>query len=154
VGKTFITDEVNDVYTAKVTTAGKLLTETAANSSVLIPSAYAAISAAVIYAGPCYLKSLTLNYPISAASLIIYDTAISAGGVSGFGTSGDNIKGVISFPIGHASAISGGGQVPVHLPINCYMTSGLSLGNGGNSANNSLGYIGVFRGGTVTYQVV
>jgi hypothetical protein len=151
-GKVFITDEVNDGYTANVTNAGKLEVQDAANLYYSIATAQTTISAQSVTTTPCYLRSITLSYPTTAATLIIYNNSASAGNVSGFGTSGDNVVTRISFPIGHASALSGGGQTPITIPLDVYLSSGLAIGNGGHSANDSLGYVGVFRGGIITYQ--
>ena len=150
--KVFITDEVNDNYTADVTNAGKVKVETADANYKLIASAQTTISAQAIYDGACYVKGISLSYPATASTLIVYNTYVSAGGVSAFGTSGDNIVTRISIPVGHGSAVSGGGQTPFYVPLNVYLASGLSIGNGGHSANDSLGYVGCFRGGVVTYQ--
>ena len=152
-GKVFITDEVNDMYTADVTNAGKLEVETGAAAFSLLSSAKSLISAETVSTAACYLKSLIIGeHPASAATLTIYDTGISAGGVSGFGSSGANIVATLAWTMGAASAVvSGMGSIPKVIPINVYLASGLTIGTV-SAAAPGLGYKGCMRNVTVVYQ--
>lgn len=152
-GKVFITDEVNDMYTANVTNAGKIQIEDAANLWCMPTSACNASGGQAMVDGALYLKTITLSPPATAGSFIVYDTYSSAGNVSAFGTSGANVVAVLRFPVGYASAgISAIGGAPVTIPLNVYLSSGLTIGNGGHTATDSLKLVGCFKQATITYQ--
>ena len=152
-GKQFITDEVNDMYTARVTSAGKLKVEDGAATFKKIDSAYCEISAHKVYDGACYLKSLIIGQlPATAASIQIFDCSTGqATSVSAFGTSGDNVVAVLNFQLGALSAgISAGASQnqPFAIPFNVYCASGLCVGN----TSALTGLAGATPNITVVYQ--
>lgn len=153
--KIYITDEVNDSYTAKVTRAGELQVETAGDGFYCMESAISDISGQTA-ASACWLKSVTIGeMPISAAALYIFNTIDSAGEVCAFGSSGDHIVAKIEFSVGDGSAVACGTEnlqverAPVTLPFNVYLSSGLTLAHGSCFGSTAAG---VFRNVTVTYQ--
>ena len=152
-GKVFITDEVNDSYTADVTNAGKVKTEDGAAAFSFLSSAKSLVSAQTVSTAPCYLKSIIIGEkPVTAATLTIYDTGISAGNVSGFGSSGANVVATLVWNMGAASAVvSGLGSEPKLIPMNVYLTSGLTIGTV-SAAAPGLGYLGCLRNVTIVYQ--
>ena len=148
-GKVFITDEVNDNYTADVTNARKIKVEDGASLHATISSAQTLTSAIRISSTPCYLKSVVLGrYPQTAALLHLFDGA-SGGleGYSAYGTSGANIAAALAFPVGAASGQTCSLTYPVTddtpktIPINVYCSSGLIVAVS-SSANNIEGFIG------------
>lgn len=158
-GKVFITDEVNDMYTADVTNAGKLKVEDGASLFATISSAQTVTSAQRISSTPCYLKSVILGrYPATAASLHLFNGA-SAGleGYSAYGTSGDNIAAVLTFNVGSVSGQTCSVTYPCYdigprtIPINVYCSSGL-IAAISSSANMADGYKGCMENVTIVYQ--
>ena len=158
-GKVFITDEVNDMYTAGVTNADKLKVEDGAALFANISSAQTVTSAIRISSTPCYLKSVILGrYPATAASLHLFNGA-SAGleGFTAYGTSGDNIAACLVFNPGHNSAQTcsvtypGNFHAPCTIPINVYCSSGL-IAAISSSANMADGYKGCAENITIVYQ--
>ncbi len=80
-GKVFITDEVNDMYTAQVTRAGKVEVEDGAAQFYTFTSARKEDATSAITA-PCYLKSVILGAsPATSTFLTLYDCS-SSGGVA------------------------------------------------------------------------
>ena len=157
-GKVFITDEVNDMYTADVTNAGKLKIEDGASLFANISSAQTVTSAIRITSSPCYLKSVILGrYPATAASLHLFNGA-SAGleGFTAYGTSGDNIASVLTFNVGAASGQTCSVTYPVTdnapytIPINVYCATGLTVAIGEGQLYAALS--GCASGVTVIYQ--
>ena len=158
-GKVFITDEVNDNYTADVTNAGKVKVEDGAAVFANISSAQTVTSAYRISSTPCYLKSVIIGrYPATAASLHLFNGA-SAGleGFTAYGTSGDNIAGVLTFNVGAASGQACSVTYPVTdnapytIPFNVYCSSGL-IAAISSSANMADGYLGCMENVTIVYQ--
>jgi len=148
-GKVFITDEVNDSYTADVTSGSKLKVEVGAGSWKGISSAHTTVSAQQVNDGGCYLSSIIIGtQPLTAGSIQIYDTYGSASNCSAFGTSGDNI--VVSLGV-EPSAASGFSVYPKVIPINVYLTTGLCIGMG-VSGSDSSNRVGNIKDVTVVYQ--
>jgi hypothetical protein len=155
VGKVFITDEVNDNYTADVTNAGKLKVETGAARCAQISSAHTITSAERISSTPCYLKSVLIGrYPATAAQLVLFNGA-SAGleGYSAYGTSGDNIIAKFTYNVGAGSAAVCAQTTyePRSFLIDAYCSSGL-IAAISPSANCADGYIGCMEDVTIVYQ--
>ena len=161
-GKTFITDEVNDNYTANVTNAGKLQVEDAGNLFYTHPSGRAEDAASAI-TEPCYLKSVTFGAgPATASYVTLYDCSSSGGigtasGCSSFFITDANTSTHI---IGHfklefsGGAESGAGAVaafPVTIPLNVYCSSGVTIGMGQGFAHCD-DLSGAVKGITLVYQ--
>lgn len=161
-GKVFITDEVNDMYTADVTNAGKLKVEDGAALYRYLTSAQSVTSGQIVASGAAYLKSVIIGqFPQSAATLCLFnsksDNASGVEGLTAFGTSGDNVIGKITFEMGAASATTCGlaclitNKVPVVVPFNVYCSSGIVAAISLSGALGSA-YLGCMKGVTVTYQ--
>ena len=158
-GKVFITDEVNDMYTADVTRGGKIKNEDGAASHHYCLSAEHLLSAESVVASAAWLKNVIIGeYPNSAACLSIIDSASATmGNISAFGTSGTMFVGKIGYRLGGATALTSGatialdGTAPISIPFNVYCASGIVISR--HSAHDSLGRIGCFRNVTVTYQL-
>ena len=149
-GKVFITDEVNDMYTAGVTNADKLKVEDGAALYAQV-SAYSTDAGYAIFEGPGYLKSIIIGeYPQTAAAFRMFDTYACASSVSGWGTSGTHVIGKIAYNVGAASGMVCGqaNYGPRVIPMNVYLASGLSIVNA--SAQDSR--IGAFKSLIFTYQ--
>lgn len=160
-GKIFITDEVNDMYTGRVTSAGKLKIEDAAAQYAVVLSA-AATAGKTVVSAPCFLKHVIIGQrPTVAASLRIYDT--SAGGnscadgaglsalSSAFGTSGKCVLNWLYDVSGTGVCAAAAYEWPKVIPINVYMASGVAAEIGDAGIENA-GAIGGLRGVTVVYQ--
>lgn len=146
-GKVFITDEVNDMYTADVTNASKVKVEDAAALFVALDSARTTKSTSGQYVAtaPCYLKNVIIGHvPATATTLSFYNTTTSASDLSAFGSSGDHIIGRLDLDTASAS------NFPKTIPFNVYCTSGLiaAIGEGQDYAVAS----GCAKQITVTYQ--
>ena len=156
-GKVFITDEVNDMYTADVTNAGKLKVEDGAAAFWKVSSAFAEVSGVTGGVGAgTYLKNIIFGqYPATAASLTIYDTLEKSAEVSSFGTSGSNIVATFVFPVGFASGQTCSVTYPVTnncpytIPLNVYLASGLTVQQGCSATTD---YLGCVNNVTITYQ--
>ena len=161
-GKQFITDEVDDRYTARVTNAGKIKTEDGASLFRYLTSAQTVLSGQIVASGAAFLKSVIIGqYPFSAATLTLFNTASdNASGTEGltaWGTSGDHVIGKITFEVGAASAVACGisnllsSKVPMVVPFNVYCSSGIMAAISLSGALGSA-YLGTIKGVTVTYQ--
>ena len=161
-GKVFITDEVNDMYTADVTNAGKIKVEDGASSFMYLTSAQSVKSGQTVVNGAAWLKSVIVGeYPHSAATLHLYnagsDTSSGLEGLTAWGTSGDHVVGKVTFEVGADSAVACGisnlvtAQVPMVVPFNVYCSSGIVAAI---SLSGTLGsaFLGCMKGVTVTYQ--
>jgi len=148
-GKTFITDEVNDIYTAKVTTSGQLYVMPNHNSFWHVSAIACSSNAIVISSAPCWLHSVTIgSYPATATSIRLYNLAASATGYSVTGSlSGTTSSiGYIDLPVSaDTSASSVNNQFPKTLIYDLYCSSGLSLAV-------SAGDIKPNNGLTITYR--
>jgi hypothetical protein len=152
-GKVFITDEVNDNYTADVTNAGKVKIETGAASFKACSSAHGLVCAESIVQTAAWLKRIIIGKPLAATAtaLQIYNTT-EVSCMSGFGTSGDNVVGVIILD-SSSNGISGGPGNPISVPFDVYCSSGISVGVGISAGNLGGGRIGALPGNyTVVYQ--
>ena len=151
-GKVFITDEVNDMYTADVTNASKIKVEDGASTYHVCTSAQADVTAEPVYDGACYLKQVSFGqYPVTAASFTVYDTYDCASSVSSFGASGANIVGTVAWDVGAASGTTAG-KGPFVIPFNVYLASGLSVAGSLTAANPGGAYIGAVKNVSVVYQ--
>jgi hypothetical protein len=161
-GKVFITDEVNDMYTADVTNAGKIKVEDGASLFKVLSSAQTITSAQGIVCAACYVKSVILGrYPATAASLHLFDTdpnnATGLEGYSALGTTGDHHVVQLAFPVGFASGQTCAVTNPVTditpctIPINVYCASGL-VAVISSSANMADGFVGAMENVTIVYQ--
>ena len=152
-GKVFITDEVNDMYTADVTNAGKLKIEDGAALFKLLSSAASTVnlSAQTIASTPCYLKSIILGSQVATASqLRLYNTTTSANNLSAFGSTADQLIG--SLHLDASGSLSGSlGAYPRVIPFNVYCSSGL-IAAVSSSANMADGYIDCMENITIVYQ--
>jgi len=163
-GKTFITDETNDMYTAQVTNAGKLQIETGAAkfkklglNSIYHPEG-ASCTGAVDE--PCYFKALFMGQsPVTATTISIYDgtTAAIGSDLSSWGSSGDHI--IARWDIQPSGDVSEGGWVgisaaaatyPKLIPFNVYCTSGLIVTCGEGQSYAALS--GECSGVSIIYQ--
>ena len=157
-GKSFITDEVNDTYTAQVTNGKKMKVETGASTYKFLATAHSLLSAEQVVASACWLKSVIIGqYPATAGCLTIINTSSATmGDISAFGTSGDNIVGKIAYTVGAASGETSGatvmldGRAPVEVPFNVYLSSGLAFST--HSAHDYAGRLGCFKSVTAVYQ--
>lgn len=160
-GKTFITDEVNDNYTANVTNAGKLQIEDSANLHYYHPSGRAEDAASAI-AGPCYLKSVIFGTnPGTASYVTLYDCSSSGGVGTASGCSSFFITDALQSEhiIGHIKLESSGvgdsswtyPEMPKTVPFNVYCTSGVAIGMGQGFAHCQ-DLSGAVRGITLIYQ--
>ena len=160
-GKVFITDEVNDMRTAKVTNAGKVKMEDGAANYAVVLSA-AATAGKTVVSTACYLKHVIIGQrPTVAASLRIYDT--SAGGNSSadgagvsalscaFSTSGKCVLNWIYDVSAAGVCAAMAYEWPKVIPINVYMASGIAAEIGDAGIENA-GAIGGLRGLTIVYQ--
>lgn len=154
-GKVFITDEVNDMYTADVTRGGKIKSEDGAGSHFFCASANQLLSAEQVVASAAWLKSVIIGeYPQTAACFSVLDTASATmGNISAFGTSGSMFVGKIAYNLGAASAMVCGkaDYPPMVIPFNVYCASGIAISR--HSAHDSGGRVGAFKSVTVTYQL-
>ena len=146
-GKVFITDEVNSMYTADVTNAGKVKIEEGAALHEILSSARTtkSTSGQYISTSPCYLKNVIIGFvPATASILSLYDTTTSASDLSSFGSSGDHIISRLDIDTASAS------NFPKTIPFNVYCTSGLmaAIGEGQKYASAS----GCAPQITITYQ--
>jgi len=150
-GKIFITDEINDTYTATVTSGKLLRVENGASNFYRVSSAHTLISAVSASSGACFVKSVIVGtIPATASSICLYDTSVCASHVSAFGTSGGNIIAVIGLDV--SGSISGSPTMyPKIFPINVYCTTGLSVGIG-TSATDKTSRVGCIKDITVIYQ--
>lgn len=146
-GKVFITDEVNDSYTADVTNGGKLKVETGASTFHKCTSAQVTALCEKVYDGACYLNKIIFGKaPATAASFSVYDcTTAFSSSVTAFGTSGSNI---VCELVETKVALSGE-QYPKVLPIDVYLASGLTVGV---SVSAISGTTGCWDDITVVYQ--
>lgn len=153
-GKVFITDEVNDMYTADVTRGGKLKVEQGAANHYRATSAQALISGEIVASAGCYLKSIIFgSAPATATNFWIWDHgAGTAGGISAFGTSGDNVVAMLGLEPSAGAVSADFLNFPKTLPIDVYCTSGITVGIG-MSAGDSVGRIGCLKNVTVVYQL-
>ena len=143
-GKVFITDEVNDGYTADVTNAGKVKVESGAASHYKCVSA-AASASVVVSSTPCWLKTVIVGgLPATATCINLYDTSGTV--ASAAEASGANHIAKLIIP---AVAVAATAQTNTYVvPINVYCTSGLTYALGqdgtnmGNAANISITYQG------------
>ncbi len=151
-GKVFITDEVNDMYTADVTNAGKLKVETGAGKFAAITSAHTLITAANPVTGAAYLKSIIFgDVPASATQITIYDTSMSASNVSGFGFDSAQLVAAFGFEPTAGALSADRLTFPKSIPIDVYCASGITVAVG-HSACDSAGRIGAMRNIFITYQ--
>ena len=161
-GKQFITDEVDDRYTARVTNAGKIKTEDGASLFRYLTSAQSKTSGQIVASGSAFLKSVIIGqYPFSAATLTLFNTASdNASGTEGltaWGTSGDHVIGKITFEEGAATAAACAltyvltQKTPIVVPFNVYCSSGIMAGISLSGALGSA-YLGCLKGVTITYQ--
>ena len=152
-GKVFITDEVNDQYTADVTNAGKVKVEIGAAGFSCLDSAYSVASGQRVASTACYLKNVIIGeVPQTAGSVWLYNSSSATlANLSAFGTSGDNIIGKITYRMGAASAMVCGvaNYTPVNIPFDCYCSSGLIAAI---SPSATAGLLGCFKGVTIVYQ--
>lgn len=134
--KLFITDEINDSYTATVTDKGQLRTMPLAQSHMNLASG-ASSAATVLVTGSGYVKSVIIgSLPATATTLLIVDTALSAyASASSLDVSGANKITKITVPAA-ASAPTAQTQSYV-IPIEVFCTSGITyaLGCDGTSGN-------------------
>jgi hypothetical protein len=138
--KFFITDELNDSYTAGVTQRGRVRTAEFAQTHYAIPSA-ASSAMTVLNNGTCWLKSVIVgSLPATATALLLWDTATSAASAL-TETSGANRITKIRIPAAAGSvAVSGDPSVETSvIPLNVYCASGLTynLGGDGTLTGNS-----------------
>ena len=151
-GKVFITDEVNDNYTADVTNAGKVKIEDGASLFKLLSSAASTVnlSAQTVASTPCYLKSVILGSQAATASqLRLYNTTTSAQNLSAFGSSGDNIVGALHLDASGAVCATLAAY-PRVIPFNVYCSSGLKVAIGEGQAYATLS--GCAKNVTIVYQ--
>ena len=155
-GKIFVTDEVNDNYTAQVTRGGKVKVETGAASFKFCTSAHGLVCAENVVQSPAWLKSIIIGgtVPPTATTLTIFNTT-ECSTLSGFGSSGDNIVGILV--LDSSASISGGVQAgyPKTIPFNVYCSSGISVGVGLTACciGQNAGRLGAIPAGyTVVYQ--
>ena len=159
-GKQFITDEVDDRYTARVTNAGKVKVETGAAGHVLLNSGMS-VCGVTISSTPCWLKSVVFGEnPVASAStaLFLIDTSAACGnttigatsGVTGlFGiSSGANWIARMIWQSAQAGICAAGSITPRTVPFDIYCSSGLVaiVGDVAQSA------VGGLRGVTINYQ--
>jgi len=152
-GKIFITDEVNDNYTADVTNAGKVKTEDGAALHTILSSAANTVntSGTVVSTGPCYVKSIIMGtLPVTATQISLYDcTDVSADNLSAFGSSGSNILARLTMDSsGGLCALAA--AYPKSFPINVYATSGLTVAIGEGQTYAALS--GCAKNVTIVYQ--
>lgn len=135
-GKIFITDEVNDAYTATVSDKGQVRTMPLATSHKTIASA-ASSAAVVLVSGAGYLKSVIIgSLPATASTLLIVDTALSAyASAVALDVSGANKITKIGIPAAAAAATAQTQNIVI--PLDVYCTSGITyaLGCDGTSGN-------------------
>ena len=132
-GKLFITDEVNDSYTARVTSTGALRVSDSNNLYAKVASA-ASSGSTVVVATTCWLKGVVIGkQPATASSFIIYDAAASAASAS---TTAVVAK--FTLPIASTGVSAGNDNFPKYIDLGCYLTSGLAYGVGqdGQLGNN------------------
>lgn len=147
-GKVFITDEVNDNYTADVTSGGKLKAEVGASNFSKVSSAKHLISAQVVNSAGCYVKSVIFgDAPATAATFTLWDTYTCASNVSAFGTSGSNIIATI----GHDLSGSAFANYPKRVSLDVYVTSGLCVANSCSAVDNGA-RLGCLDNVTIIYQ--
>lgn len=151
-GKIFITDEGDNAYTANVTSSGLLRVAGAANVHYVCNSAHSLLSGEIVCSAGCYLEKVILgSAPATAAMLQIFDHgAGTAGHISGFGTSGDNVVARLGLEVsgGGASAF---GAYPRTIPLGVYCISGITVGVS-HSGIDSVGRVGCIKNFTVIYQ--
>ena len=150
-GKVFITDEVNDNYTADVTNAGKVKVEVGAASFKLLSSAHTVLCGQSVTTSPCYLKSVIINDKFATATtLALFDTT-EVSTLSSFGTSGSNIISIMVFD--SSAALSAGvDNFPKVIPFDVYCSSGLTVAIG-LSAAQAGGRVGAWsHPPTIVYQ--
>jgi hypothetical protein len=152
-GKIFLTDELNDMYTAKVTAAKKLWIENGAASFKMLSSAASTVnaSAQTVASSPSYLKAVIIgSVPATATQLSIYDSSITdTCNLSAFGSSGANVLARLSLDAS-AGVSASTGMFPRVIPLDVYCTSGIvaAIGEGQTYANLS----GCAKGITILYQ--
>ena len=163
-GKVFITDEVNDNYTADVTNAGKVKVEDGAAAYVLLNSAASIASGERVCSTPCYLKEVVIGrYPATAASLVLYNSSSATlGDLTAFGThqaSGkdDHIIAILAFPLGSGSGICAltypvTNNAPYTIPFNVYCSSGIIAQISPSAITVADAFIGGMENITVSYQ--
>ena len=121
-GKTFITDEVDDGFTAKVSEGGAI--------HVVNHNSYyhvtASISAgSVISTAPCWLQSVTVNtYPLTATTISVLDAAASSSAFSAGALTHASRIARIALPVAGTSANA---DYPKTLLYNLYCATGLTV---------------------------
>ena len=150
-GKIFITYELNDTFTASVTSGKMLRCDDSCNTFVRITSAHTLISGTSAASGGCFLRNIILgDPPATSTTLGVYDTSVCASNISAFGTSGANIIAIIG--LNASAAVSGNpAQYPMNIPFNVYCTSGLTIAVGCSAADSAT-RIGALKNITAFYQ--
>lgn len=153
-GKVFITDEVNDTYTADVTNAGKVKVELGAASFLKLSSAQTIVSGTTAATSPCYLKSILVgSLPATATTIGLWDTAVSAGNLSAFGTTGANCIALLTIDTSAGISAAGGAMFPAIFPFDVYCASGLAISIGMSAgATDGGSRVGCVKGVTIVYQ--
>lgn len=124
-GKIFITDEVNDSYTARVTSTGSLRVNGSNNLFVKVASA-ASSGSTVVSSSPCWLKGVVIgNQPATASTFHIYDAASSAASATTTGLIGKMALAIASIGVSAATD-----NFPRYIDFGCYCASGLAYGVG------------------------
>ena len=165
-GKIFITDEVNDTYTAKVSKAKKLYVETGAANYCMLPSACSTAQGGyTVCGGPAWLKSVLIGGTLSGGTMLqIFDTSASGNssadglGISALSTalraadgaaSGGNRVVVMNIDATGGLYASGQRDFPRIFDFNVYCASGIVAQIGDSGALNGSGGL---KGCIVYYQ--
>ena len=129
-GKVFITDEVDDGFTAKITETGAM--HVVNHNSYIHITAAASADATLVSTSPCWLQSVTINsYPLTASTLVLIDasaagTCASSYCVTALTQTGRIAK--IGVPVVNGSTVSGNNsEFPRTLLYDLYCTSGLAV---------------------------
>jgi hypothetical protein len=142
-GKVFITDEVNDMYTADITSGGQLRVNEGASTHIAIASA-ASSATVVARTSPCWIKSVIVgSLPGTATTLLLLDTATSGASASTFDVSGANKIAKIRIAANTVTAQT----FPGVIPIDVYCTTGLTYALGGCGTD-----VGNLADITIVYQ--
>ena len=146
-GKTFITDEVNDTYTAKVSSGKKLYVETGASNYKMLPSACStSFGGYTVLGQPGWLKSVLIGGQISGGTVLrIFDTSASGNssadglGISACSTAFGGVSGanwVVDLNIDATGGlyVSGQRDFPRIFDFNVYCASGIvaQIGDSGD----------------------
>ena len=147
-GKIFITDEVNDGRTARVTKSGALTINPSNNSYQLLASAVGSATSA-IYASACWLHTVTIGgFPASATQLIL----LNASAASATATASTDEVARITIPVKSGGVCADTGAFPKTLLFDLYCSKGLYYEVGNHISAAASAWSGALGGITVTYR--